>query len=379
MAYSNTHVLNRRTFIGLAAAAAAAGCGLLAARGGAAQGAAIAQEGDVVDVVDFAGRTVAVNTASDKIATIAGPAYEKVFMLGEADRIVATMAGGSFKNKWANALNPNLKDLFPVGNPDDPNIEELVAQGVETVFHFNNPEVLNKMAQVGLSALAVLPGADASATDVDGFVKNLKDEVHIYGKALGARAEAKAQEWCDYFDEKLAYVRKALEGLGEDEVPSVHIVGGSNILGCFTQYSYPDFYVQMAGGRLVTGTSSEGTFAMEQMYAWDPDIIFMGRQASKDVIMDDPAWQPLTAVKEDNVHITPNGVFFWDYDSEGILLVMYMAQKMHPERFEDLDMAAEVAYYYEHFYGCELTDDEVARILAHQDPEEDEAAETPAK
>lgn len=317
---------------------------------------------------DFTGDSIEVNTMSNALATIAGPAYEKVFMLGQADRIISTMAGGSYKNAWANLLNPNLANLNPVDSPDDPNIEALVADGVEVVFHFNNQEVLTKMKDAGLTALAVLPGSTDAASGVEDFIANLKREVGIYGKSLGADAEAKAQEWCDYSDEKYAYVQTALSGLKETDYPSVHIVGGSSVLGCFTDKSYPDFYVEMAGGKLVTGDSTEGTFTMEQMYTWDPDYIFMERQKSKSVIMDDATWQILTAVKEDNVYITPNGVFFWDYDSEGILLVMYMAQVMHPELFEDLDMAEEVAYYYKNFYGYDLTDDQVERILTHQDP-----------
>ena len=373
-------MITRRTFVRLGTTAIIAGsmgAGLIACSteeetqvdndGNSDDSSAEENESSTIkEVVDFTGTTVSVNTASTALATLAGPAYEKVFMLGEADRIVATMNGGSYTNAWANLLNPNLSSLFAVSSPRDPNVEELLAQNIEVVFHFNNPEAIEKMTAVGLTALAMLPDTDSQADDVEGFIANLKREVMMYGEALGV--EEKAQEWCDFFDEKYDYVQTRLADLSDEDRPSVHIVGGSSILGCFVDKSYPDFYVEMAGGTLVTGDTSEGTFTMEQMYIWDPDIIFMGRQTTKEVITEEPEWQQLTAVQEGNVYITPNGVFYWDYDSEGILLVLYMAQVMHPDLFEDLDMASEIAYYYKNFYGYELSDDQVQRILLHQDP-----------
>jgi iron complex transport system substrate-binding protein len=59
---------------------------------------------------------------------------------------------------------------------------------------------------------------------------------------------------------------------------------------------------------------------------------------------------------------------YWDYSSEGILLMEYLAKTFHPDKFPDLDMRKEVQEYYQKFYHYNLTDDEADRILNHLAP-----------
>jgi len=59
---------------------------------------------------------------------------------------------------------------------------------------------------------------------------------------------------------------------------------------------------------------------------------------------------------------------YWDYSSEGPFLMEYIAKKLHPELFTDLDMTKEVKDYYKRFYGYDLTDDEANRILSFMSP-----------
>jgi iron complex transport system substrate-binding protein len=329
---------------------------------------AASETAETITVTDFTGEEKTIPAYATSIATLVGPSYEKVFMLGEADRIAYTMEGGSKRSSWALYLNPALADIPGCSSPDDPNLEEMSALGVDLVFYWNTPDVLDAMEQANIPALAALPGTDNSPTTVDEFLDVLKQEVRLYGTALGEEASAKAELWCSWVDEKYAYVTERLADVDEADYPTVHIVGGSDIYNCFADKSYPDFYIEMAGGKLVTGDSSETTCTLEQILSWDPDYIFMGRQSSKDVILEDAGWQTLTAVQEDRVYMTPNGVFYWDYDSEGMLLVLYTAKTIHPDLFEDLDMIEEVQYYYSTFYGYDLTDEEAQLILDHQDP-----------
>jgi iron complex transport system substrate-binding protein len=323
---------------------------------------------NIVYVTDYAERTVAVDTTTDRIATIVGPGYEKVFMLGEADRVVYGMG---FSTAWALKTNPNAANITKCTSTDNPNIEELLSLDIGLIFYFNYTDIIADMEEAGLTVLAALPGS-TSTEIMDDFIGVLKKEVRLYGTALGV--DAKAEAWCSYMDEKIEYVNSRISALSEDEYPTVHIVGGSSIYSVFTRYAKPYYYVKMAGGKLVSGdimptsTSTSSTVTIEQILEWNPDVIFMGRQSSKDAILNEAGWSSLSAVQNGEVYISPHGVFYWDYDSEGILLVMYMAKILHPDLFEDLDMVEEVKYYYQNFYGYPLTDDEAERILNHLDP-----------
>ena len=59
---------------------------------------------------------------------------------------------------------------------------------------------------------------------------------------------------------------------------------------------------------------------------------------------------------------------YWDYSSEGVLLLEYLAKLFHPDKFADLDMKKEIKEYYSKFYNYNLTDDEAGRILNHLPP-----------
>ena len=76
----------------------------------------------------------------------------------------------------------------------------------------------------------------------------------------------------------------------------------------------------------------------------------------------------MTAVKNDQVHATPTGVFFWDAGIQKILYLVYLAKNLHPDLFEDIDMKKTLIDFYEKFYDYKLSDDQATRILNHQDP-----------
>ena len=42
--------------------------------------------------------------------------------------------------------------------------------------------------------------------------------------------------------------------------------------------------------------------------------------------------------------------------------LLWMAQKVYPELFEDIDITAEVRDYYQELYGIELTDEQIDRM-----------------
>jgi iron complex transport system substrate-binding protein len=66
--------------------------------------------------------------------------------------------------------------------------------------------------------------------------------------------------------------------------------------------------------------------------------------------------------------MSPTGVFFWDSGQQMILQVMWLAKLLHPDKFQDIDMAKEVKEFYSTFFQYELTDDQVKKILLHEPP-----------
>ena len=98
-----------------------------------AQQAAPAQEAEKNTVVDLMGREIAVPEKVEKIAAIAGPTYEMVFMLGSAEQISMVKSGHTDSYPLANLTNPRLESMVGLAaNPSSSvNIEDYLKHDID--------------------------------------------------------------------------------------------------------------------------------------------------------------------------------------------------------------------------------------------------------
>ncbi|MDR3314875.1 MAG: ABC transporter substrate-binding protein [Coriobacteriales bacterium] len=320
-------------------------------------------------ITDLADRSVTLESPITAGVALAGPSYEKIFMLGQADSLV----GAHFymlDRPWVLKTNPNAAKLTPIESPAEPNVEGLVELGADAVFFWDYEEPLASMEAAGLPVV-VVQNSTGNPKTAQEFVAYQKREIQVFADALGGTAPARAQDWNAYFDEKVAYVTERVGTIPQSDRKTAIYIYGEEGLGVFSQYSYPSFWLELAGGRNIadeSGAEMDTVVTMEQMIAWNPDFIFMGREDSTDLVTANPAWSQMTAVSNGAVYLCPDGVMYWDYSSEGVLLMEYLAQKMYPELFTDLDMVQEVTEYYQRFYGYSLSAVDAQRILDHLSP-----------
>jgi iron complex transport system substrate-binding protein len=323
-------------------------------------------------IVDLAGRSVEFVAPVERAVAIAGPSYEKVFLLGQAHRL----AGAHFymvERPWVVATNPAISSVAPISSPGEPNVEGLLELGADAVLFWDYEEPLKSMEAVGLPVVVVQQPSGGNPTTLDEFIAYQKAEVQVFADVFGGTAHNKAQKWFDYFDQKVAFVQERVGAIPEAERKTALYAYGEEGLGLFSQYSYVSFWLELAGGKNLadeTGAEMDTVVTMEQIVAWNPDYLFAGRMdaTEAEAITQGAAWAELDAVKGNNVIICPDGVMYWDYSSEGVLLMEYLAQKMYPELFTDLDMVKEVQDYYTTFYDYTLSDENAQRLLDHLPP-----------
>ncbi|HEY2133084.1 MAG TPA: hypothetical protein VGH36_08940 [Acetobacteraceae bacterium] len=75
------------------------------------------------------------------------------------------------------------------------------------------------------------------------------------------------------------------------------------------------------------------------------------------MIRNGAAWQPIAAVRDDRIYITPEYVKPWGYPLPEALALgeLWMAKKLYPERFADIDMHKTANSFYENCYGMPYT------------------------
>lgn len=321
-------------------------------------------------IVDLAGRQVVLPEKITAAACLIITSYEKMLLLGQSDKIGVVM---NVTSPWAKKIFPQVKTFHGLAPKvaTNPNVEDMLANKVDVVFFWNRPEVLAKMAQAGIPVVVTFPADQKELSTLDAFISFRKREMRMHGDIFGPEAQATADAWNRYFDEKINYVYSRTKMIPEDERPSVYYVRGPDALTTHGRYSYTWWDIKIAGGRPLSIDETKEVISRvpaEQLVAWDPDVIFMGWLDSTDVILKDNKWEHLNAVTKGKVFINPDGVYRADYGSEAPLLIMFFAKTLHPDLFRDLDMAAETKYFYSKFYHYDLSDDEVQRILTHRPP-----------
>ena len=110
---------------------------------------------------------------------------------------------------------------------------------------------------------------------------------------------------------------------------------------------------------------------MEQIYAWDPSLIFItnfttaGPQDLYNNTVGAYDWSAIDAVLEQRVYKMPLGMYrSYTPGVDTPVTLLWLAKTAYPAYFEDIDIIAETQAYYKEVFGIDLTDDQAASIFA---------------
>lgn len=211
---------------------------------------------------------------------------------------------------------------------------------------------------------------------------NLDDWGSAYralGELLGL--EDRGEEFATYCDNAYSEVMDIMETIPEDERPSVLFCTGEAGTNVLAKGSYQAGVVDLLANNVAVVDSPSGSgngneSNLEQIAAWDPDVILFGTVSGSDTFFDsvatDPTWSTLRAVQNGDYYEIPSDPYNWLNNPptiNQILGLQWLARLLYPEQFADTDSIEEVVKgYYEQFYGCELSDAEFAELTAHALP-----------
>ena len=313
------------------------------------------------EVIDAAGRHV---TLPSMVARVADPWHANnamVLMLGGADKLVATSAQAQ-SQPWLRRLYPRIERVPAAFNAaGEINLETLVGtrpQVMLMAYDGTLPKWLDSVDAYHIPVV-LMPNTSLDA---------LKTTALLTGEVLGSRELEAARQYVAYFDDNIRRVLKVTEGLAAGDRPKVLHTASAGILSIDGRHTVIDDWINIAGG--VNAATVEGNgrpVSMEQVAAWDPDVIIVGsapNPQNRRAILADPRWHGITAVKEGKVFANPSGAYLWDrHSAEAALQVLWAAKLLHPADFAALDLAKETRAFYARFFHRTLNDAEVASIL----------------
>lgn len=334
-----------------------------------------AQASETITVTDHTGVQVELPAQVNRVVVtdiLPLPSILTVF-LGSGEKIVG-MSPASMSAAQSGLLGELFPDVLNASTDfisgSDVNMEELMKLEPDVVF-FNagSKELGESLRSAGFAAVGI---------SVNKWEYNA---IETYDQWIALLSEIFPEKG-DTSERVSEYSRKVYEDI-QKRVSSVSGEEKRDILFLFN-YSdttmitsgkrfFGQFWCDAVGGRNVAeevaAENSNAVINMEQVYEWDPDVIFITNftPAQPEDLYENAVgqddWSSVKAVENREVYKLPLGTYrSYTPSTDTPMTLLWMAKNVYPSLFEDVDMTEEVKAYYKDMYGVELTDSQVERM-----------------
>ena len=316
-------------------------------------------------ITDMAGRTLTVPDPLTKVLSTYPPTTEMIYMLApdkligwQTDEKNMTYMPEKYRTLpvvggWYGGLTADY-ETFISKNPD------AIFMGFTKTGNYMDPinERQDKFGSIPYIAVE-------DTTDVNNFTPAIK----YMGELLGE--EQKAAELTSFYEEIYKRVRGIAASIPDSDKKRVYYAEGPDGLTTDPKGMHAQL-LDLCGGVNVFEGVQKGEMglspvSMEQVLAWNPDVIIAGNKGFYNNIYSDPNWQKIKAVQNKQVYSVPTDPFGW-FDRPPCLNVIigipWTAKVLYPDKFAEIDLKSLTKEYYQKFIHTDLTDDQVTKILS---------------
>jgi iron complex transport system substrate-binding protein len=312
-----------------------------------AAGPALAQR----EMLDAAGRHVVVPAKVERVYAAGPPASILVFAINP-DKLIG----------WTRAFRPDEDRFLPDRYRGLPELGRLTGRG-----NTANVEVLLKarpdvVVDVGATApvFAELAARVQQQTGLpylllDGRFEAIPETLRALGHAMGDKEAA--ERLAAYCERALREVAERVARVPADSRPRAYYGRGPHGLQTGLAGSINVQVMEFLGARNVAQGPGRGlaVVSLEQVLAWNPEVIFTSDPHFYRGVWDDARWSAVAAVRAKRVHLSPHLPFGWFDFPPGAnrLIGLYWAGKLlYPDLFPE-DLRARTAEFHRLFYHRE--------------------------
>ncbi|KYM71275.1 ABC transporter substrate-binding protein [Pantoea agglomerans] len=316
-------------------------------------------------ITDQTGRQVTIPDRVDRIVVLQHQTLNLLVQMNATDKIVGVMANWKLQlgDSYAR-LAPELNQKATLGDLTHVDPEKLVALHPQVVFvtNYAPQEMIDSITALGIPVVAISlrhdePGEKAkmnpSIRDEEmAYDKGLREGITLIGEIINKPAEAKALITAT--DEGRKIVSDRLKDVPAEKRIRAYMANPE--LTTYGSGKYTGLMMLHAGAVNVAAATVKGfkTVSMEQIIAWDPQVIFVQDRYPSVVneINSSPQWQAIDAVKNHRVWLMPDYAKAWGYPMPEAMGIgeLWMAKKLYPQKFQDVDMNKLANKWYQRFY-----------------------------
>ena len=320
-------------------------------------------------VLDDTGREITVPGQIDRIVIMSTMPLCSVYCMagGDPGKIVGLTP--SSKNAAVTSFLNRVADLEDVSTAfaqgETVNVEEVMNLNPDVVFYTTgnaaDGSAVEKLEALGIPCVGFTTAIESTIETVSTWASQI-------GQVLGT--EMQAGEIVAYGREVEQMVWERVSQIPEEERRSALILTNYNASGITAAgATFGRYWLSAIGAENVAIELEQkvAPVSLEQIYEWDPDVIFLNsfsaftaEEVASGNAVPGHDWSGLTAVRNGEFYKMPLGMYYWFPPcSDSPLSLQWMAQKLYPELFEDLDMDAEIKDFFQRFYGVTLTDEDL--------------------
>ena len=292
------------------------------------------------------------------------PSVYAVYKGGNVDGLVS-MPPDSLIAAQNSILSKSAPDILNVSTDyykgGELNMEELLKLKPDVVFYAGGDKERQQFENAGIPAVGFSTTADTSTIGVmEKWIEQMED-------VLGE--ESKVNGIAEYAAETEKEILSRISDIPEKDRVKVLMIGHYSDTN-FTLGGFGEYWTD-ATGSINVGKGAEGNINMEQVYAWNPDKIFVSTLSDffpedfyNNTTVEGADWSGVSAVINKEVYKFPLGMHrWWPPSTDAPLALWWIAKNTYPDKFKDISIEDKTKEYYKKFYDMELSDEDIDAIL----------------
>jgi iron complex transport system substrate-binding protein len=306
-------------------------------------------------ITDVIGREVSLEKPATKLVGTHNPTLNAAVVLGGGGKYLVGFGNKEMSRGLYEQVIDSYDDLVQIGKGSTINFESVVAAGADlAILPERNQDLVPQFEEINLPAVVILDSTESFET--------VKQTLTLLGQVLGE--DERAEQITAFLDAQLEQAQTLLKDTTER--PSVLFLGASSQLSVAPAAMIQTSLIEAGGGtNAVSGVEGTGSFIevnIEQIVAWNPDVIWYPAYSdyTMEDLLNDPTWSSINAIKNKQVFEFPSLLEPWDQPTAAVALgVDYALYSLHPDLYNLDSLMQDVDAFYTLVYGKTFTKEQL--------------------
>jgi iron complex transport system substrate-binding protein len=275
---------------------------------------------------------------------------------------------------WVRTPSPAEKTFLLESVRDLPEYGRLTGRGgtanLEVVINFK-PDLIIDVGSVAGTYVSLANNVQEQTKIpyvlLDGRLEDSTKVYRLLGELLGVKD--RAERLAHYAEQTLDVLKARIAAIPESERPRVYYGRGVNGLETGLAGSINLEVLERVGAVNVAAAAGSGGLtkvSMEQVIAWNPDVILALDPQFYRSAPTDPLWSSVKAVRDRRIYLAPNLPYGWFDAPPGVNRLMgvrWLMSVLYPRQFPE-SLRDTTREFYKLLYQVDLTEPQLDSLLA---------------